>query len=1058
MSWVIIFSILISRGASQEPGPDFIVSVTATGDTLSYELFFGFSPFATDTFDTEFDAYAPPAPPPPNFDAALAWDGDRFYRQIVNGSNNDLIEHEWLIELSFPVTNTITVTWDNTNWSDIGEFYLTDVFDGMFGINVNMSETNSLTLDNPAFENLKLKITPEENAFLNRPPVADAGGDTTVTENTQFILDGSGSFDSNRDDLTFLWSSISNYVTLDMTTDTLLLGNVNQVVDTTDVIVTLTVNDGEDDSAPDTVVITIVPNTPPVANAGNATRIVRGDTLVVLNGSNSLDDTPYEALSYTWVPPAGIELSGSDQPTPSFIPPVPDFLTEYIFSLTVSDGEFESIPDTVIVTISDFSPPVPPTLYATSEHEKVILTWDNISENSIDSLTLYSDFEGYKLYRSTDFGETWGTRIYDYNGTFVGWEPIAQFDLFLEEDTSHCIYKNEFNNCDDYRGIDVSGLDPLAPRNHLGNNTGLQHSYVDSNVIDGIRYTYSLTAYDMGVRTFSLEYLFNDSLDVYTADTLWSLSNPDHYLDLGGIGKESLECSKGVNSSAPNFKSIIPGYFASNVTFPNTNEIDNFIKKEAATIGTGGKHYLIVDENDFIDNFLKFEIQADLIQGAFGGYATENPSLYIWEIQDTINLYPSKWGQSIDTTSVDPLGLDSLKGLPGAIVNNNVIDFPDYLIMDHKLSYADDGDFKDNWTDFVNGTIFKFDNMPQSYPEEGEDFEFIYKEDWYADSATISAIEFNLNFAQGSDYTNRPIFDYKIVFSHNTLDTALISVSNGCDDFPTITQFPFKITNLSTGKKVGLYHKDTGVGGTGSPTTSDPGYSDCQWTRNEELTFQLDNVLVADSILQERTYTLKIFFDIFSLFPNIANSPWVPEREYLKDDLVYYSGMVWKAEMDISPNKEPTAFIGDGTNTNPWEIQYPWDEGDSVIIHTKKFFVDGDSWVADMSNLGKPHKVIQEELKEIRVVPNPYIVQSRFESRQTSSNRIRFTNLPQRCRISVYTITGEKVTVIEHDEEYDGNEWWELVNSKNQLIAPGLYIYSVEAENLTHIGKFAIVR
>ena len=64
MSWVIIFSILISRGASQEPGPDFIVSVTATGDTLSYELFFGFSPFATDTFDTEFDAYAPPAPPP----------------------------------------------------------------------------------------------------------------------------------------------------------------------------------------------------------------------------------------------------------------------------------------------------------------------------------------------------------------------------------------------------------------------------------------------------------------------------------------------------------------------------------------------------------------------------------------------------------------------------------------------------------------------------------------------------------------------------------------------------------------------------------------------------------------------------------------------------------------------------------------------------------------------------------------------------------------------------------------------------------------------------------
>ena len=40
----------------------------------------------------------------------------------------------------------------------------------------------------------------------------------------------------------------------------------------------------------------------------------------------------------------------------------------------------------------------------------------------------------------------------------------------------------------------------------LGNNTGLQQSIVDTNVVDGIDYTYSITAYDRGVKPDSLQY------------------------------------------------------------------------------------------------------------------------------------------------------------------------------------------------------------------------------------------------------------------------------------------------------------------------------------------------------------------------------------------------------------------------------------------------------------------------------------------------------------------------------------------------------------------------
>jgi hypothetical protein len=122
----------------------------------------GFSPNATDGYDDGVDVYAPPAPPPPAFDAALGWAGDRYYTQILNGSVDDLVEHVYEIQLSYATDNLITLDWDNTGWSNLGSFYLTDAFDGVLGIDVDMLSETSLTLDNPNFNTSKLKITPED--------------------------------------------------------------------------------------------------------------------------------------------------------------------------------------------------------------------------------------------------------------------------------------------------------------------------------------------------------------------------------------------------------------------------------------------------------------------------------------------------------------------------------------------------------------------------------------------------------------------------------------------------------------------------------------------------------------------------------------------------------------------------------------------------------------------------------------------------------------------------------------------------------------------------------
>ena len=86
-------------------------------------------------------------------------------------------------------------------------------------------------------------------------------------------------------------------------------------------------------------------------------------------------------------------------------------------------------------------------------------------------------------------------------------------------------------------------------------------------------------------------------------------------------------------------------------------------------------------------------------------------------------------------------------------------------------------------------------------------------------------------------------------------------------------------------------------------------------------------------------------------------------------------------------------------------------------------------------------------------------MQSWFQSSQNPSNSLRFIHLPQQCRITIYTITGERVVTLDHNNEYDSNEWWDLKNGSGRDIAPGLYIYTVESGDLTpHIGKFAVVR
>ncbi len=149
--------------------PEFTFTFNVTGANAGHDLTVGFSRDATDGYDAGIDSYAPPAPPPPSFDVALGWEGDRYFTQILNGAEADWdVEHTYEVLLQYDESNAVTFTWDNTGLNDLGTFTLEDAFGGMM-INVVMNTETSITIDDPAFTVLKLRVTPGE--FIEPVPV-----------------------------------------------------------------------------------------------------------------------------------------------------------------------------------------------------------------------------------------------------------------------------------------------------------------------------------------------------------------------------------------------------------------------------------------------------------------------------------------------------------------------------------------------------------------------------------------------------------------------------------------------------------------------------------------------------------------------------------------------------------------------------------------------------------------------------------------------------------------------------------------------------------------------
>jgi hypothetical protein len=527
-----------------------------------------------------------------------------------------------------------------------------------------------------------------------------------------------------------------------------------------------------------------------------------------------------------------------------------------------------------------------PTLAGVPGDQKAILYWDNAAELSIDSFTGEADFEGYRIYRSKDKGVTW--------------DKIADFDK----------------------------------KNSIGNNTGIQYSLIDSNVINGFEYWYSITAYDRGSDLVpSLESPIGNNLQSVNTVSVIPRSN--------AIGREPVSAV-----SVLHYGAGISNYSL------NVDPIDK--ESLAGNLYDAGFSYLILKE---IGN-LKTAV-----------------SLHI---TDSSLTKPYRYGISfITATSVNLVNLTT-----GEIIGKT------------GLGYPSGGRTFVLSTEGFSVTLTDDPAAPSQYrPEAGD----------------LITINFAVNVVKNNADSVLSLRPFEIGQKQAIDDGVIFSLAP-----------PQIIQNISR------------VGG----------------TDNLDLTFSVDN----SSLIINETYLISTTGygsdstgeGFINLLIRNSHGDTVAVTDSLYD--------------------QNTFTFGGLSGTVKFNSKTPPKAGNLFSVQTIKPVLPNILDKYKFAIKGSAINTVRQtcEMNKIRVVPNPYIVSSLYESelgelRLEPLRQIQFINLPANCTIYIFTVAADLVKTLYHNSQ-GGTEVWDLRTESGREVAPGVYIYAVKTDQRQYMERFAIIK
>ena len=101
---------------------------------------------------------------------------------------------------------------------------------------------------------------------------------------------------------------------------------------------------------------------------------------------------------------------------------------------------------------------------------------------------------------------------------------------------------------------------------------------------------------------------------------------------------------------------------------------------------------------------------------------------------------------------------------------------------------------------------------------------------------------------------------------------------------------------------------------------------------------------------------------------------------------------------------------------------------------------------ADIQTATSSNDAAVNALDLINIVPNPYYAYSGYE-KATLDNIVKITNLPDQCKVTIYTLNGTLIRKFNKDDTKTSIDW-DLKNQARIPIASGIYIIHVDVPNV----------
>ena len=642
------------------------------------------------------------------------------------------------------------------------------------------------------------------------------------------------------------------------------------------------------------------------------------------------------------------------------------------------------------------TPPNIPTLTAEAGDEKVVLSWNDVAESSVDRFlpdSLQQDFEGYKIYKATDKYFRDAQVITDGYGNPMFYEPIYQCDK-IDGITGFADYATVF-----------------GAAYYLGSDSGIEHKYIDYDVQNGVTYYYAVVAYDYG-----LEPTDNMSSGIPPSENkaLVELDENEYVIDTG-----------------PNVAVVIP-------TAPSAGYVPPYCDTQENLRGTGTLEVEVFNKSLVEDNqnyILEFENETDNENFTVtSGFSIYKEVGYCSEVCDEI-LYPD--GCGVDCTSYlnqnecindsncewidrelmwEERGTDSEEGnyqnhflhrVGYDIDNNELTPQLTYWTLDPNQTLT---------TDVIDGLVFSIRNIELGYVDTDDDMQWLETNNFLIQDPIVGLNErmYRLNPKK-----------VKIIFADQIYQSRSIILAE-------VGGYQVLDENDSN---VGIVPQGNVLGPTDILVDGDTFYS-----RPVDLNFYIydeENGQYLDFLIID---------DGDNAFNILNDKILVGEAE---EGVVALPGLGWKGtHFSLEFNEEPSP--GDIYSIN---CNVPFLDTDQFLVTTNA--QDGIDVVQHNNDMNRI-KVVPNPYVGSNMMEEAFSSSSQSQERKIMFTHLPSKCKIKIFTVSGVLVDEIEVD----NDSNDGKAYWDLTSNEGLEVAAGMYIYHVQSEINSNykMGKFGIIK